>query len=593
MIKDDAGIAATSSVEESRQDDEDDYQPQAVSVSKKFKQSTLSHSLAAASATTSTGERNDHKPQQEVRPCATKKKQSRITFSHAGALTPARSEHLTTVIASMIAIDLQPLSMVEDQGFRQLMEVLVPQYQMPSRGTIRRRIELQHSEMRNFLLERLTNEASFLALTTDAWTSCHNESYVAVTAHYLNDSWTLQNYLLEVAEMTERHTADNLSERITGIIENWNVEGRVSAIVHDNAANIVAAMRNVATESVTCSAHNLQLAIQKGLQDTLVTEIIAKASAVVGHFSHSTIAATELEKKQNQLNLPVHRLVQCVSTRWNSVFLMFQRLLEQKAAIAAVLNDSTVTISRRAVALEIKQQEWKIITDLTNVLKPMQIATTTLCSETETTSGSVLPIVTKLHEKFLSVTGNESATIQNFKQRAAVELMTKFKLDADDLWQSPLAIASFLDPRYKNLSFLNESNRADIWALVLSRLNEQQVDATAIGRATPSALDFLLADETDDESQSTMGEGMQELERYKLESCINRNDEPLTWWRNSSLRFPLLSKLAKQYLCIPATSAASERAFSSSGNIATHRRSTLSSEMVQSLVFLHHNIKKS
>jgi hypothetical protein len=88
----------------------------------------------------------------------------------------------------MIAVDLQPLSMVEDKGFRQLIQLLVPQYVIPSRGCIRKRIELLHSNMEATFRKKIQKESA-VALTTDAWTSCHNESFVAFTAHFIDDNW--------------------------------------------------------------------------------------------------------------------------------------------------------------------------------------------------------------------------------------------------------------------------------------------------------------------------------------------------------------------------------------------------------------------
>ena len=37
------------------------------------------------------------------------------------------------------------------------------------------------------------------------------------------------------------------------------------------------------------------------------------------------------------------------------------------------------------------------------------------------------------------------------------------------------------------------------------------------------------------------------------------------WWRVNAVRFPLHATLARRYLCIPATSAPSERLFSAAG----------------------------
>ena len=54
--------------------------------------------------------------------------------------------------------------------------------------------------------------------------------------------------------------------------------------------------------------------------------------------------------------------------------------------------------------------------------------------------------------------------------------------------------------------------------------------------------------------------------------------------------YPNLWLLAEQYLAIPATSAPSERAFSTAGNLVTMRRCRLKPDLVQACVFLNENI---
>lgn len=47
-----------------------------------------------------------------------------------------RAREITLSLAKMIVKDLQPISMVEDQGFRHFMKVVDPRYQIPSRKSI-------------------------------------------------------------------------------------------------------------------------------------------------------------------------------------------------------------------------------------------------------------------------------------------------------------------------------------------------------------------------------------------------------------------------------------------------------------------------
>ena len=80
---------------------------------------------------------------------------------------------------------------------------------------------------------------------------------------------------------------------------------------------------------------------------------------------------------------------------------------------------------------------------------------------------------------------------------------------------------------------------------------------------------------------------------YNLGQPSTSSDEnPLEWWRLRAPILPLLSRVARRYLGIPATSCASERVFSSSGLICNAKRSRLTTENVETLVFLAQNYEK-
>lgn len=73
---------------------------------------------------------------------------------------------------------------------------------------------------------------------------------------------------------------------------------------------------------------------------------------------------------------------------------------------------------------------------------------------------------------------------------------------------------------------------------------------------------------------------------------IDSDTDPLSWWKTQEVNFPRIGKLARKYLCIPASSSPSERAFSTGGNVVTCQRASLKPEAVDRLVFLSHNMKK-
>jgi hypothetical protein len=61
---------------------------------------------------------------------------------------------------------------------------------------------------------------------------------------------------------------------------------------------------------------------------------------------------------------------------------------------------------------------------------------------------------------------------------------------------------------------------------------------------------------------------------------------PLQWWNIHHPSIPLLAQLARRYLCVPATSASSERVFSSAGLTIAYARAGLLPQHASELVLL-------
>ena len=80
-------------------------------------------------------------------------------------------------------------------------------------------------------------------------------------------------------------------------------------------------------------------------------------------------------------------------------------------------------------------------------------------------------------------------------------------------------------------------------------------------------------------------------DKLKLRAASAATEDPLVWWRENESCFPLLSKIAKKYLCIASTIVASERVFSASGYIVNPRRNKLKAENVDMFTFLAKNLQ--
>ena len=80
-----------------------------------------------------------------------------------------------------------------------------------------------------------------------------------------------------------------------------------------------------------------------------------------------------------------------------------------------------------------------------------------------------------------------------------------------------------------------------------------------------------------------------EVDDFDKERSLFAGTPTLEYWHNARHRFPMLSAVARFTLCVPASSATSERSFSKTGHIMRVRRRRLSSEHLKELTFLSWN----
>jgi hypothetical protein len=95
---------------------------------------------------------------------------------------------------------------------------------------------------------------------------------MAVTAHFLSQDLTINDYCLNVRHMPQSHDAKNIADELCSCLEEWipDYEEMLVKIytITDNAANVKAAMRRLSPEtfkSMYCFAHTLQLVVSDAI----------------------------------------------------------------------------------------------------------------------------------------------------------------------------------------------------------------------------------------------------------------------------------------------------------------------------------------
>lgn len=104
--------------------------------------------------------------------------------------------------------------------------------------------------------------------------------------------------------------------------------------------------------------------------------------------------------------------------------------------------------------------------------------------------------------------------------------------------------------------------------------------SSSVASFVPSGFQDYLEESSTECSKS-------ELLIYLDEANVKCNDKEfnlVNFWKVNSHRFPVVSKMAKNFLAVPASSVSSECTFSTGGRILDDYRSSLNPEMVQALV---------
>jgi hypothetical protein len=206
-------------------------------------------------------------------------------------------------------------------------------------------------------------------------------------------------------------------------------------------------------------------------------------------------------------------------------------------------------------------------------------------------------------EVILSFTG-----FSFFRQRAKQIIKEMINFDPIHL------MGTFFNPKTRKMNHLSVKQREecieyvkqemlifDVDQKVKSSSNRKQVQ---LSRTTSSTYmtDFYINtendEENDDDQQASSKTSSHIIEidlylKYGSDKTTAFNDDqaeeynPLLFWKKKQASYPVLAKVAARVFAVPATSAAVEREFSFSGNIITQKRSKLSPDTVNDIVFSH------
>ncbi|XP_055800472.1 zinc finger BED domain-containing protein RICESLEEPER 2-like [Solanum dulcamara] len=314
-----------------------------------------------------------------------------------------------------------------------------------------------------------------------------------------------------------------------------------------------------------------------------------------------------------KVKLDIHGLLSLdVETRWNSTYLMLNTTVQFEKALSRMYIDDhkyfNYCLELSGTTGHPSSEEWKNVKVFLKFLEIFYKTTLKFSSTFHVTSNCFF------HELFI----RQSIIIQysNCSDSILTNMARKMKIKFDKYWgdfedmNMLLFVVVVLDPRYKmkyvNFLFNNfydpvEGNGKSTKVLnTLTRLynhyknsisgpsSENTRDQTSVMSKIGAINSFdvrqsqwekFLEDENDVDNKS-------DLQKYLMDDPEKIKDfNILTWWKSSSERYPIVSRIARDVLAIPTSIIASESAFSIGGRILNYYQSSLSTKMAEALVY--------
>nr|XP_055069962.1 E3 SUMO-protein ligase ZBED1-like [Misgurnus anguillicaudatus] len=506
----------------------------------------------------------------------------------------ARWKAITEAITLYIAMDMLPVYSVEKRGFNNMLKVLDARYTVPSRKYFS---DVALPQLYNNTRQKIISELKgidFYAATTDLWSSRTMQPYMCLTVHYVSESWDMRSVCLQTSYFPQDHTGQTIALELKDALNSWGLsEERLTCMTTDSGSNVIRAMKDNNWPNLKCFGHRLHNAVVNGVKDERIDRAIGVCKKAVSAFSYSWKKRRDMAEVQAELGLPPHQLVTESLTRWGSRQKMIERFLEQERAIVRVLGADKKT--RHLVPT---WQDLEVLDAINKAVKPLQDFVDALSGESYVSVSYIKPVLHLFKTSLLQREEKDVDLTATIKRNIMCYLEQKYSDPEND---ELLDMASLMDPRFRTnyitpdkLDIIKKRAVTELSALcseeegpAVQMCQEEQSPppkkktlAAFFKKAAPASL-----------SHQTVKEKVEaELTTYLLGPEVDPDTDQLEWWKQHQPNFTRLSRLARKYLAIPATSAPSERVFSVGGGIVTCNRACLKPAVVDRLIFLAKNV---
>ena len=494
-----------------------------------------------------------------------------------------------------------------------------------------------HEHAHEWLVNEL-KDALYFSIITDAWTSATLDKFVALNVCFVSAGWLLKTLTLSVIPLNESHTWQTMTTAIARRINAALPDDAVLVTtVTDNGANFVKLARSLhsnlpiadieglyqlnswdepvdvedeSTASWRCVAHKTQLAVNDVIDDSSdvsgARSLIERVRLFTRFMRASTARRAALSEAQRALNMPIRVPTLDVATRWSAAFYMLERFYENY--------DAYVLMARRGEFDDepeiefVTPAELVIVKGLVDALSPIEKLIRLVEGEKYVTLAIVPVYYKRCLEELAPRHAAQGGALSGQCVRFRHLLRQSLKKRLDYILERPnLALAAAaLHPQHGHLQFVDAGVRNAVWRelemWIVGDAQGENAFPAPVRRVCPEASGPVLPPAAPSsqvvraaltrvrrgfEDHYVSRERQRQARRAAGDDDDSSDDvDPLAWWSRNASELPSIQHIAKIVFCVPATSAASERVFSSSGVSATSLRARLDVDKVEMMTVL-------
>ncbi|PRQ44873.1 putative transcription factor/ chromatin remodeling BED-type(Zn) family [Rosa chinensis] len=488
--------------------------------------------------------------------------------------------------------------------------------------TCKRDVMKKFVKGKNELLSLFEKFEDKICLTSDVWSSRQKMGYMSLTAHFIDKNWSLNKRIICFKIIEYPHTGESLANHIFEELLSWRIHNKIFSISLDNATNndVVACvlptylMLEAAPKRlfhVRCCAHILNLIVQDGLR--ILGPSIDKIINVVRSMNSSNKRHELWVRCCNDLQKQKKNIDNDVPHRWNSTYELLEVALSYKGPLnmyALKVNES------RSCNLDVpSEQDWSIAQLVNGFLSIFASSTKIFSGVYYPTSCRVISCLIDIHFAF------EAYSDFNVCKDALAAMKDKF----DKYWGTfpkAFCFATIMDPRFKlfvvgewlkcmgidqldvdrkllelrtELQALYETYKKNIVSDVAPRQSENLTSSTS---SAPGSIALPIVGNSSMQSLKrakvsssyTSSATSNDLQMYYDLPTIEVDDDNqfsvLAWWKSNEPLYPIVSRMARDLLTIPASTVASESCFSAGGRVVSEKRACLSPNTIEALICL-------